>query len=140
MTHIKAGIIVAASLSLVAGATAASDWRLAVVDPISRGEMDVASLVRDGDIVKAWVRYVYIDPVDLAGKGKMGSRLSRVYFDCDERRMAIRQSTAFTDLGFENVLTQSPPVRELLLDWIDVAPDTSGESQLDFACSHARRW
>lgn len=136
MPRMKYGFIVTALLALVTGTAVASDWQ-----PVGSNEnvsfsMDVASLVRDGPIVRAWVREVYTSPKSF-DVGIAMATLSRTYFDCAKRRSAIKKATWYLDEGFKNVVRSSPETSDALLEWVDVPPDTFDEGLLDFACSKA---
>jgi len=137
MPRTKARFIVTTLLALVTGTAAASDWQTVYSDDEVSLTMDVASLVRDGPIVRAWLRTVYAKPKDLAGGQKASSTRSRQFFDCKNRRSAIKQITIFADPYGAKVLQASPDIADVLLEWSDDAPDSVGEVQLEFACSHA---
>ena len=86
--------------------------------------------------MRAWARTVFAEPQESAGVKYLSDR-SRVYFDCAERRMALKQLTYFADKEFNEVVYSRPSTDDAVLNWVDVAPDTVGESLLEFACSNA---
>jgi hypothetical protein len=136
MPSMKARFIVTASLALTTGTAAASDWQ-----PVGSNEdvsftMDVASFVRQGQVVRAWLRSVYAEPVDDGDGRKVSASLSRNYFDCINRRWAIKQTTFFTDKNFKKVAHVGREESDALLDWSEVPPDTAAEVLLEFACSY----
>jgi hypothetical protein len=133
----KARLIVATLLALVTGTAAASDWQ--IVCKSANGDIcsvDVASLTRHGNIVRAWFRAVYAEPQEVGGVKYLSER-TRYYFDCAERRVALKQSTAFADKEFNEVVYFGPSHDDALLKWRDVAPDSMIESQLEVACAEA---
>lgn len=137
MPRMTARFIVTALLALATGTTAASDWQPVVSsEPVSYS-MDVATLVREGPVVRAWVRSVYAKPI-LDGNGdKARAALAREYFDCANRRSATKQMNFYSDTKFEEVLHVGPTASDVLLDWKEIAPDTLLEALMEFACSHA---
>jgi hypothetical protein len=99
--------------------------------------MDVASLVRDGPVVRAWLRVIYARPQDGADGAKFLAMRSRQLFDCKNRRSAMRQMTTFAHPDFVKVVYAGSDAPDALLEWSDVAPDSVGERMLEFACSKA---
>ncbi len=99
--------------------------------------MDVGSLVREGTIVRASVRAVYAEPKDGPNGVKVWAILSRMYFDCADRRSVVKQATAFADRDFKEPLHVGPDSPDALLDWSEVPPDSRLGVLLEFACSHA---
>lgn len=137
MAHRKARFVFTALLGLVTGTAAASDWQPFYSDEEFSLTMDVASLVRDGLIVRAWIFSVYAEPQVAEGGAKIQAIRSRHLFDCKNRRSAVKQITIFADPKGTKVLNVGPDVADALLEWEDVPPDSVGEIQLDFACSKA---
>jgi hypothetical protein len=137
MSHRKARFIVTAMLALVTGTAAASDWQPVYSDDAASLTMDVASLVREGPVVRAWVRTVYAKAVLDGAGAEAWAALAREYYDCKSRRAATKQINFYSDTKFQKVLHVGPTANDLLLDWKEVPPDTVGEGLLEFACSNA---
>jgi len=137
MMHMEARLEVAALLALAAGSSVASDWQVAAGSEAGIYEVDLASLVRVGPVVRAWVRIVLTEPTDGPGGIKVMAARSRQYFDCADRRWAHKQSTFYADQQFQKVLRDGEDVPDALLDWNEVPPDSGTELLLEFACSHA---
>ncbi len=137
MAYMKARIIVGALLAFTAGATFASDWQFVGISKLGAYQMDAASLVRDGDIVKAWARTIYVEPQDMPGSGKALSSRVRFAFDCSKRTSAVQELQYFESIDFENPVGTGGHVPDVLLDWSGAPPDSIAEGMLEFACSHA---
>ena len=132
-----AQFILAAMLAIVAGTAAASDWQPVATSESGTYSMDFASLVRDGTVVRAWVRITLNKPMDGPAGIKVLSARSRQYFDCENRRWAHKQSTFYADKQFEKVARDGEEVEDALLDWNQIPPDHANEILLEVACAKA---
>ncbi len=137
MAQRKARIIAITLLGLVTGTAAASDWQVVATNEAGAYSMDFASLVRDGTIVRAWVRITLDKPMDGPDGIKVLSAQSRQYFDCENRRWAHKQSTFYADKQFQEVLRDGEEVKDVLLDWNEIPPDHANEILLEVACAKA---
>lgn len=139
MAYRRAGIVLAILLALVTGTAVASDWQPVATSEAGSYSMDFASLVRDGTVVRAWVRITLDKPMDGPAGIKVLSAQSRQYFDCENRRWAHKQTTFYADKQFEKVARDGEEVEDALLDWNEIPPDHANEILLEVACAKAPR-
>ncbi|MFO1392543.1 MAG: hypothetical protein U1F09_02085 [Steroidobacteraceae bacterium] len=135
----KPRIIVAALLALMAGTAAASDWQVVGIQlgTEARYEVDVATLVRNGPVVRAWVRTVFGTANKLSNGATARSARAFEYFNCADRQMEMRQITFYADANFSDVAVPTTQYSDAETVWRDIPPDSSQELVLDFVCKHA---
>lgn len=99
-------------------------------------EIDTTSVVRSGNLVKAWFRQSYKkDIVNPVVAGKTLRRIKLQYgFECDQHRRALLR-VLYEDAAGETVYSASYPEAEAKFE--DVIPDTTGEAWLQSACKIA---
>jgi hypothetical protein len=96
-------------------------------------EIDTTSVVRSGELVKAWFRQSYRkDVVNPVAAGKTLRRIKLQYgFECDQHKRALLR-ILYEDAAGDTVYAASFP--EAGAKFEDVIPDTTGEAWLHEAC------
>ena len=99
-------------------------------------EIDTTSVVRSGELVKAWFRQSYKkDVINPVAAGKTLRRIKLQYgFECDQHKRALLR-VIYEDAAGETVYSTSYPEAEAKFE--DVIPDTTGEAWLHEACKIA---
>lgn len=123
------------AMSLIGSVAQAADWQPVGSNDAGRFQIDVASVVRDGSIVRAQVRFVFAEPMRAQGGQSVWGMLQYMYFNCDTRQSATKQYSAITDSALEN----SAVVGELPDDqmkWHDVEGYPGDSLLLTTACAY----
>ena len=123
------------AMSLIGSVAQAADWQPVGSNDAGRFQIDVASVVRDGSIVRAQVRFVFAEPMRAQGGQSVWGMLQYMYFNCDTRQSATKQYSAITDSALE----KSAVVGELPDDqmkWHDVEGYPGDSLLLTTACAY----
>ena len=123
------------AIVLVGSVAQAADWQPVGSNDAGRFQIDVASVVRDGSIVRAQVRFVFAEPMRAQGGQSVWGMLQYMYFNCDTRQSATKQYSAITDSALE----KSAVVGELPDDqmkWHDVEGYPGDSLLLTTACAY----
>lgn len=123
------------AMSLIGSVVQAADWQPVGSNDAGRFQIDVASVVRDGSIVRAQVRFVFAEPMRAQGGQSVWGMLQYMYFNCDTRQSATKQYSAITDSALE----KSAVVGELPDDqmkWHDVEGYPGDSLLLTTACAY----
>ena len=98
--------------------------------------VDTQSLRRSGAKVKVWTKWVYAKPWEVKGsypaKTYQSSKQLSVYH-CEERTTVTLQITRYVDSETAEVADDASGA-DMASRYSEVAPDTIGESLLEFAC------
>ena len=122
------------TMALIGSVAYAADWQPVGSNAAGRFQMDVASVVRDGLIVRAQVRFVFAEPMRAQGGQSVWGMLQYMYFNCDTRQSATKQYSAITD----STLESSTVVGDLPDDqmkWRDVEGYPGDSLLLTTACA-----
>ena len=98
--------------------------------------VDTDSLVRKGNIVRAWERLVFSRPHDLPPIGRVESSRYHMAYDCQRKSAAVLESAFYKDADSLNELDhriRSKP------KYLVIAPGTSLDNKLEEVCRLAKR-
>lgn len=114
-----------------------ADWTRIGVDAEANSWMvDRASMVREGDLVRAWKKTVFAVPQPYPPNGKL---ISSILFldvtNCAKRVVGVKASKLFTADGTVIAAHEDPDDR---IQWQSVAPDTVIERAMQFVCDASR--
>lgn len=124
----------AVSLLFSAACAVAAEWRTVGVNEKVKVEMDDATLVRTGNVAKAWDREVYFKPEQARpGDFYFGSVKTLSRYGCDVRLTEMLVQVYYADDGTE--------IKRIIGGGDDgrpghVVPDSVGEWKFNYACSH----
>lgn len=91
---------VSIALSCAATNVFASDWLTVIDGPDAQLSVDVASIVRQGPTVKAWIRRVNTPPKYIAEfQSKVGQVKTTWIFNCQQKTMHIGTLIVTDDKG-----------------------------------------
>jgi hypothetical protein len=96
--------------------------------------VDKQSIIKDGKYRKAWFKFVYSEPKPISTYDSRTYDSAKVlwYYDCATKKHAVAQDLSY--LGGEVVESSA---RKITADlFLDVTPDTLGESGYNTTCSH----
>ena len=116
----------------------ASDWQFLGNSTAPEGEIliDKDSIRFTGDTAKAWSKWVYAVPQELAGaypkKTYQSDKILRIY-NCAAKTSAVKQIVYYATADGEDAM-DTLQVKDSELDFSDVIPDSIGEAQLDWVC------
>jgi len=127
-------VLAAAFLTFPIGAGAAV-WSAVLSNEKMRAEIDLASFMRQGDIVTAWDREVYFMPEQARpGDFYFNSSKSLVRYSCDARTSDLLMRVYYDEEGSEiKTITASYYGR---LNY--VVPDTDNEKKFEYACKYQK--
>ena len=127
-------ILLFLAIVLVGSVAQAADWQPVGSNDAGRFQMDVASVVRDGSIVRAQVRFVFAEPMRAQGGQSVWGMLQYMYFNCDTRQSATKQYSAITDSTLENS-TVVGDLPDEQMKWRDVEGYPGDSLLLTTACA-----
>lgn len=128
-------------LSMLSLPAAAADWKLISEtedpDKIISWYVDMGSIVRDDDYLRAFLRTSWSTP-QIAEDGTIYQSSTYLnYFDCDARKIAYTGNTYFAGDEPEGVPvhqeSENPVFR---LKFQPVVPGSAGAMRLDFVCQY----
>ena len=122
------------AMSLIGSVVQAADWQPVGSNDAGRFQIDVASVVRDGSIVRAQVRFVFAEPMRAQGGQSVWGMLQYMYFNCDTRQSATKQYSAITDSTLENS-TVVGDLPDEQMKWRDVEGYPGDSLLLTTACA-----
>ena len=122
------------TMALIGSVAYAADWQPVGSNAAGRFQMDVASVVRDGSIVRAQVRFVFAEPMRAQGGQSVWGMLQYMYFNCDTRQSATKQYSAITDSTLENS-TVVGDLPDEQMKWRDVEGYPGDSLLLTTACA-----
>jgi hypothetical protein len=102
--------------------------------------VDSKSIRRNGEKVKAWVRYIYQNPVAAANfpqKSYMSSKALNVY-NCVNHTVAALQAIRYAD-QYSNDVVESFNWPESTTGYTEIVPETLGEGIMEFVCSYTEK-
>jgi len=127
-------VLAAAFLAFPVGAGAAV-WSAVLSTEKMRAEMDLASLMRQGDIVTAWDREVYFMPEQARpGDFYFKSSKSLVRYSCNERTSDLLMRVYYDEEGSEIKTITASYYGKLNY----VVPDTDSEKKFEYACKYQK--
>lgn len=119
---------------LSASVVSASDWASIGETSLSYWYMDKESIAPVDSKMKAWFLVDYIEEQsNLYGK-KFKSSKHLSYFDCKSKTSVTVQSAIFSENLGEGTTVDSYSANKKDLEYIDVMPDTIGETALQAVC------
>ena len=113
----------------------AATWSVVASNGKMRAEMDIASFMRQGNIVTAWDREVYFEPAQAQpGDFYFKSTKSLTRYSCDGRTADLLMRVYYAEDGSEiKTVTASYYGRQNY-----VIPDTDIEKMFEFACKYKK--
>jgi hypothetical protein len=119
----------------------AADWKLVNKSDTVAAYFDEQGIARTQNKIKVWVLWDYVSPqkTDSSPQKQYLSLKELSYYDCAERTRAPVQAVFYPGpfgTGESVETTVRDPSKVL---FVDVVPDTVGESMLDRACAIARQ-
>ncbi len=127
-------VLAAAFLSFPVGAGAAV-WSVVLSNEKMRAEIDLASFMRQGDIVTAWDREVYFMPEQARpGDFYFKSSKSLVRYGCDARTSDLLMRVYYDEDGGEIKTISAAYYGRLNY----VVPDTDNEKKFEYACKYQK--
>jgi hypothetical protein len=132
-TTLRSALIVVI-FSLPAWAEAAI-WSAVISTGKMRAEMDIASFMRQGNIVTAWEREVYSEPEQARpGDFYFKSTKALIRYSCDVRTADMLMKVYYADDGSEiKTISASFYGRPNY-----VIPDTDAEQKFEYACNYRK--
>jgi hypothetical protein len=126
-------------LALLVGPPAANsaDWQKVGENDNFTSFVDVDTLLRSGDVVKAWVKAVFKAPQPMPDGNSFQASRELQYFRCTERQWAIKSIRFFKSTTFDDNVVLRDDVDEVELKWRDIAPGTVAEGMMEFTCARA---
>lgn len=113
----------------------AAIWSAVISTGKMRAEMDIASFMRQGNIVTAWEREVYSEP-EQAQPGDFYFKSSKalIRYNCDTRTVDMLMKVYYADDGSEiKTISASVYGRPNY-----VIPDTDAEQKFEYACKYRK--
>ena len=113
----------------------AAIWSAVISNGKMRAEIDLASLMRQGNIVTAWDREIYFEP-EQAQPGDFYFKSSKalIRYGCDTRTADMLMKVYYAEDGSEiKTITASYYGRPNY-----VIPDTDGEHKFEYACKYKK--
>lgn len=129
-------VVTVSILVTTMGVTHASNWVDVGGNDSVTAEVDTHSLRRTGKKVKVWVRWTNAVPEETPGvypKRMYLSEKGLSIYDCVARTYINLQVIRYADKDGGEVI-DSATAPDVPSHYRDVAPDTIGESILDYAC------
>ena len=127
-------VLAAAFLTFPAGAGAAV-WSAVLSNEKMRAEIDLASFMRQGDIVTAWDREVYFMPEQARpGDFYFKSSKSLVRYSCDARTSDLLMRVYYDEDGGEIKTISAAYYGRLNY----VVPDTDNEKKFEYVCKYQK--
>ncbi len=133
-----------ACLSLAGGVlmslpAAAAEWKLISEtedpDKTISWYVDMTSIVRDEDYLRAFLRTTWSVPQFAADQTAYQSTTYMNYFDCDARKIAFTANTYYGTAEPEGApVHKEPDQPPATLKFQSVIPGSAGETRLDFVC------
>ena len=127
-------VLVIALFSLPVWSGAAT-WSTVIANAKMRAEIDLASFLRQGNVVTAWDREVHFEPTQARpGDFYFKSAKSLVRYSCDVRTADLIMKVYYGEDGSEiKTVTASYDSRPNY-----VIPDTEGEQKFEYACKYKK--
>lgn len=114
----------------------AADWR--VLDETNQLTwwLDVASLTREGDIVKAWTRTLFHSPQENSDGRLWMSNTELLLIDCRRRMMALKQVTEWVSAHWKGDSVYDDVVPDEEVEWSDIPPSAAGDETMRLSCDN----
>lgn len=131
----KVRLALALALLMPPNWAGAATWSAVMASEKMRAEIDIASIMRQGNIVTAWDREVYSQPEQAKpGDFYFKSSKSLVRYSCDLRTADLLMRVYYAEDGSEiKTITASYYGRPSY-----VIPDTDGEQKFEYACKYRK--
>ncbi len=132
-------LLLATLLAWLSQPAAAADWKLIseTEDPekIISWYVDMSSIVRDEDYLRAFLRTTWSVPQLAADGTAYQSSTYLNYFDCDARKIAYTANAYFAGAEPDDQPVHEEPEKPLArLKFQSVVPGSAGAMRLDFVC------
>ena len=114
------------------------DWQMVGETGTYSVWVDVASLQKEGNVVKTWTKIEYKGPTPIFASSKENqlSVRRREYFDCLAHSSALKSATSFSESNLKgDVVVKSSDAGQM--KWKETAPGTVADAILEFACARA---
>lgn len=98
-------------------------------------EVDTETIQRAGSRVTVWQRSRFLEPQRTSGGRLYTVTLSQFEYDCEARTSSLLASIA-RDAQGRNIISLTVPTYERIAE--PLAPETSGERVMEFACGAVR--
>ena len=105
----------------------AADWK----EVCPKNYIDISSITRNNDVVKFWTKLLNTGEWAPINNKKIWYTKDYVLLNCREKKMAI-QTVVYYDLK-ENAIDYLN-VDDVLLQWNNIVPDTTGDLLYQGAC------
>lgn len=114
-----------------------ADWKIISYSGIDSYDekttsIDKGSIVKEGAYKKAWVREAYTNVIEFDKTIKYNSGKTLFYFDCNKKTAYITNVIYYLD-DKRTFFTNRKLDKH---DFIDIAPETTGEDMLNFVCQY----
>jgi hypothetical protein len=123
--------------ALSAGNADAANWVKVVDSKTSRVFVDTSSINRTGDIVTAWYKRDFNQPM-VSEKNRPPYKSSKVlnYYNCSDREIATAQWITYANKdGLGKAISNQ---KVISLEYGDVPPGETGEAVFDFVCKYVK--
>ena len=134
--HLRAAGLLA---TLIPALVWAEQWKPLSVpgfEGITAYYVDTDSLVRKGNIVRAWERLVFSRPHDLPPIGRVESSRYHMAYDCQRKAAAVLESAFYKDADSLNELEHRVRPKP---KYLVIAPGTALDNKLEEVCRLAKR-
>ena len=133
--------LLAMPLASISMPVVAADWKLIseTEDPekIISWYVDMGSIVRDEDYLRAFLRTTWSVPQHAADGTAYQSSTYLNYFDCDARKIAYTANAYFAGAEPDDLPVHEEPEKPVAsLKFQSVVPGSAGEMRLDFVCQY----
>lgn len=129
-------LIFAMVVTLFSTLTLASDWEIVSVGSNVTASVDKESIRFQGGTAKIWVSWLFTDPQDIEysypKKTYLLSKNLELY-KCTDRTSATIQVIRYSEAD-GGAVVDSKQIPESLATFSEIAPDTMGETILQWAC------
>lgn len=132
--------IILLALCSIPATASASNWVEAAVNDNVIVYIDKQSLRRAGQKVKAWVKWEFTKPKELAGtfpKQMYQASKELSIYNCADRTTLTLQATRYTEIEMVTVV-EDISIKDIPSSYYEVAPDTIGEALLEFSCREGK--
>ncbi len=132
-------LLLATLLAWLSQPAVAAEWKLIseTEDPekIISWYVDMSSIVRDDDYLRAFLRTTWSVPQHAADGTAYQSSTYLNYFDCDARKIAYTANAYFAGAEPDNLpVHEEPETPVSRLKFQSVVPGSAGAMRLDFVC------
>jgi hypothetical protein len=125
-------------LSAFAESSIADEWVYVAGSDDSKVYVNIQSIKRTGQKVKAWTQWGYKTPQDVAGSNPKKTFLlekSLIVFRCDKKTVAFLSTTQYAERDSPSTIVSQVTHEDTpSLQYQNVPPDSLGEITLNYVC------